>query len=119
MNRSTTLLLIAVALAAYGVYAAGHALAMLVGASEPVLLLCFILQAVCAFAAALGVWRRLRWAAAVVVLLGVSVAGTCLIAAFVIGIVAYLYALVIAVLALLITLILAAYLGRPGSIAKE
>lgn len=119
MNRSTTLLLIAVALAGYGVYAASHVPAMLVGTSVPVLLMCFVLQAVCAFAAALGVWRRGRWAAAVVVLLGVSVAGTWLIEAFVIGIVAYLYALVAAVFALIIALVIAAYLNRPVAIAKE
>ena len=64
MNRSTTLLVIAVALAVYGVYAASVVPAMLVGPAVVGLLVGFILQAVCAIAAAFAVWRRLRWAAA-------------------------------------------------------
>ena len=47
-DRSTALLLIAVALAGYGVYVAGYVPAMLVGQPVPVLLLGFVLQAVCA-----------------------------------------------------------------------
>jgi hypothetical protein len=76
MNRSTTLIVIAVALLGYGVYAASYVPALLAGPSVPALLIGFVLQAVCAFAAAFGVWRGGRWAASAVVLLGVSVAGT-------------------------------------------
>jgi hypothetical protein len=50
-DRSTAVLLIAVALAGYGVYVAGYVPAMLVGQPVPVLLLGFVLQAVCALAA--------------------------------------------------------------------
>lgn len=115
MNRSTTLLLMAVALAGYGVYAASYVPGMLVGSPVPVLLMAWILQAVCALAAAVGVWRGRRWAAGALVLLGVSIAGTWLFLAFVLGIVAYLYAMLAAVIALVITLVMAAYMKRLGS----
>ena len=111
-DRSTALLLIAVGLAGYGVYIAGYVPAMLIGPPVLLLLICFVLQAVCALAAAVGVWRGQPWAAGVVVLLGVSIAVTWLIEAFVLGIVAYLHALLVAVLAIVVTLIIAAYLNR-------
>ena len=114
MNRSTTLLVIAVALAGYGVYAASYVPALLVGPTVPALLIGFILQAVCAFAAALGVWRGQRWAAWAVVLLGVSIAGTWIVAGFILGIVAYLYALLVAGIALIAALVMAAYVNRTG-----
>jgi hypothetical protein len=115
MNRSTALLLIAVALAGYGLYAASYVPAMLVGPAVPALLIGFVLQALCAFAAALGVWRRGRWAAGAVVLLGVSVAGTWLFEAFVLGLVAYLYALLVAAIAVVMALVIASYVNRQGS----
>jgi hypothetical protein len=119
MNRSTALLLIAVALAGYGVYAASYVPAMLVGPSVPALLIGFVLQAVCALAAALGVWRGQRWAAGAVVLLGVSMAGTWLFEGFILGIVAYLHALLVAVIALIVTLAIAAYVNRQRAIVKD
>lgn len=111
-DRSTALLLIAVALAGYGVYIASYVPALL--CSPPVLLLLigFVLQAVCALAAAVGVWRGQSWAAGVVVLLGVSIAATWLIEGFVLGITAWLHALLVAVLAIVVALIIAAYLNR-------
>src|SRR5580700_10529346 len=105
MDRPTTRLLIAVALAVYGVYAASFLPALLVG-SLPALLIGFFLQAGCALAAALGVWRGGRWAAGAVVLLGISVAATWLFEGFILGIVAYLHASLVAVIALLITFII-------------
>lgn len=111
-DRSTAVLLIAVALAAYGVYMAGYVLAMLLGQPVLLLLIGFVLQTVCALAAAVGVWRGQRWAVGVVVLLGVSVAATWLIEGFVLGIVAYLHALLVAVLAIVVALIIAAYVNR-------
>jgi hypothetical protein len=71
---------------------------MLLGQPMPLLLIGFVLQAACALAAAVGVWRRQPWAASVVVLLGVSIAATWLVEAFVLGIVVYLR-LLVAVLA--------------------
>jgi hypothetical protein len=111
-DRSTALLLIAVALAGYGVYIAGYVPAMLLSPPVPLLLIGFVLQAVCALAAAFGVWRGQPWAAGVVVLLGVIIAATWLIEAFVFGIVAWLHALLVAVLAIVVALIIAAYLNR-------
>jgi hypothetical protein len=111
-DRSAALLLIAVLLAGYGVYIAGHVPAMLVGQPVPLLLIGFVLQVVCALAAAFAVWRGQSWAPAAVVLLGVSVAATWLVEGFVLGIVAYLHALLVAVLAIVVALILAAYVNR-------
>ena len=111
-DRSSALLLIAVALAGYGVYIAGYVPVMLLGQPVPLLLIGFVLQAVCAIAAAVGVWRGWPWAAGMVVLLGVSIAATWLIEAFVLGIVAYLHAMLVAVLAIVVALIIAAYVNR-------
>ena len=111
-DRSGASLVIAVALAAYGVYIAGYVPAMLIGQPVPLLLLGFVLQAVCALAAAFGVWRGLPWSAVAVVLLGASVAATWLVEAFVLGVVAYLHALLVALLAIVVTLVVAAYLNR-------
>ena len=111
-DRSTALLLIAVALAGYGVYIALYVPAMLLGQPMPLLLIGFVLQVVCALAAAVGVWRGQPWAAGAVVLLGVSIAATWLIEGFVLGIVAYLYALLVAVLAIVVTVVIAVYVNR-------
>ena len=104
-----TRVVITVALAVYGLYAASYVPGMLVGPPVPVLLVAFVLQAVCALAAAFGVWRGRGWAAGVVVLLGVCIAATWLVEAFVFGIVAYLRALLVAVIALVVTVGIAAY----------
>jgi peptidoglycan/LPS O-acetylase OafA/YrhL len=111
-NRSLALLLIAVALATYGLYIAAHVPAMLVGSPVPLLLIGFVLQAACALAGAFGVWRDQPWAAGVVVLLGVIIAATWLIEGFVLGIVAYLYALLVAVVSIVVTLVIAQYVRR-------
>jgi hypothetical protein len=112
VDRPTALILIAVALAGYGLYIAGYVPGMLIGQPVPWLLIGFVLQAVCALAAAVGVWRGQSWAAGVVVLLGVCIAATWLINGFVLGIVAYLHALLAAVFAIVVTLIMAAYINR-------
>jgi hypothetical protein len=117
MDRSTTLLLIAIVLGVYGVYVASHVPAMLVG-PVPALLIFFVLQTVCALAAAIGVWRDQRWAAGLVVLLGLSIAGTWLFEAFILGIVAYLRALLVAVAALILAWIIAAYINRQGAVFR-
>src|SRR5262245_5026688 len=111
-DRSTALLLIAVALAGYGVYIAAYVPAMIIGPPVPLLLIGFVLQVVCALAAAIGVWRGQSWAGSMVFLLGVSIAATWLFEGFVLGIVAYLYALLVAVLAVVVALIIATYVNR-------
>jgi hypothetical protein len=111
-DRSSALLLIAVVLAAYGVYIGAYVPAMLLARSVPLLLIGFVLQAVFSLAAAAGVWRGQSWAAGMVVLLGVSIAATWLIEGFVFGIVPYLHALLVAVLAIVVALIIAAYVKR-------
>ena len=78
----------------------------------PLLPIGFVLQAVCALAAAFGVWRGQPWAAGALVLLGASIAATWLIEGFVLGIVAYLRALLVAVLAIVVALVIAAYVNR-------
>jgi len=75
-----------------------------------------VLQVICAIAAALGVWRGERWASNVLVLLGLSIAGTWLYEGFSLGIVAYLYAVLVAVAALLTTVLIAAYVVRSGPV---
>jgi hypothetical protein len=75
--------LVAIALAAYGVYHAVYAITMVPVAVSPLLLLAFVLQAVFAILAAVGVWRAQRWAATALLLLGASIAATVLIEAFV------------------------------------
>lgn len=111
-GRSTASLLIVVALAGYGVYIARYVPVMLLGQPVPLLLIGFVLQAVCALAAAVGVWQGRSWAAGVVVVLGVSIAATWLVEGFVLGLVAYLHALLVAVLAIVVALIVAAYVKR-------
>ena len=111
-DRSTALQLIAVLLAGYGLYTAAFVPAMLLGPSDPLLLVGFVLQAVFGIAAGFGVWRSQRWAPAATILLGVSIAATWLVEGFVLGIVAYLHALMVAILAVAITMIVAAYINR-------
>ena len=113
-NDTRLSLLIAIALAAYGVHHAIYAIAMLPAPASILLLLAFALQAVLAILAAVGVWRQRRWAAAALLLLGASIAATALVEAFVLGIIAWLYALLIAIAAIVITLLLGAYVNRSG-----
>ena len=118
MNRSTALLSIAIALAGYGVYRALYIPALVVGPSAPLLLIGFLLQAGLGVVAGVGVWRAAPWAPLVIVLLGASIAATALVEAFVLGIVAYLRALLEAAVAILVGFVIAAYVGgwpRPAS----
>lgn len=114
MKRHTVLLLIAIALAAYGVDHALYALAMLPRPVSPLLLLAFALQAALAILAAVGVWRQQRWAAAVLLLLGASIAATALVEALVLAIIGWLHALLMAIAAIVIALLLGAYVDRSA-----
>jgi hypothetical protein len=114
MERRVALILIAIALAAYGAYHALYAVAMLPEPGSLLLFLAFALQAVLAILAAVGVWRQQRWAAAALLLLGASIAATALVEAFVLGIIGWLYALLIAIAAIVVAIVLGAYVNRSG-----
>lgn len=114
MERSTVLLLIAIALGAYGVYHAFYAVSMLLAPGSRLLLLAFALQAGLAIPAAVGVWHQQRWAAAALLVLGASIAATAWVEAFVVGIIAPLNALLSAIAAIVIALLLGAYVNRSG-----
>lgn len=116
MERSLALMLIAGALAAYGVWQAFYAIAMLPGPASILLLVAFALQAVLAILAAIGVWRQQRWAGLVLLLLGATIAATALVEAFVLGIIAWLYALLLAVAAIVIAILLGAYVDRSRAV---
>jgi hypothetical protein len=112
VERRTGRLLIALALAGFGIHRALHAIAMLPAPASPLLLLLFALQAALAIAGAFGVWRERPWAGAALLGLGAAIALTALIEALVLGILGWLYALLIAVLAIGGALLLSAWLGR-------
>ena len=105
--------MIAIVLGGYGIYRALYLPAMLVGPTDPLLLVGFLLQAVLGILAGVAVWLGTRPAPLLVVLLGVAIAATALIEAFVLGIVAYLYDLMVAVVAIVATLVVAAWVKRP------
>jgi hypothetical protein len=109
VNRSVALPLIALVLAAYGVWTALYIPAMLVGPITPLLLICFIAQALFAILAAIGVWSDRHWAAAAIIALGASIAATQLVE-ILLGIVPLLRAVLLAVLAIVAALLLVAYL---------
>jgi hypothetical protein len=116
-DRPTILLLIALGLLGYGIYAAVHLPAMVVGPPMPLLLVGFLAQAVFALAAAVGVWRDRPWGALAVILLGLSIAATALVEAFILGIVAWLWALLVAIMAIAVALLIAAYVSRGAASA--
>jgi hypothetical protein len=101
-------MVIAGALAAYGAWQSLYAIAMLPGPASALVLLASVMQAVLAILAAVGVWRQQPWAGATVLLLGATIATTALLEAFVLGIIAWLYALLVAVAAIVIALVLGA-----------
>jgi hypothetical protein len=100
---------IAIALALYGVYVALHVPALIVGTAAPILLIGYTVQACAAIAAAIGLWRAAGWAAAMVTALGAAVVFTALGEAFILGIVAWGYAVLVSVVALLMAIGIAAY----------
>jgi len=114
VNRSTGLLLLAIALIGFGIYRALYLPGMLVDVQVPLLLVAFVLQAVFAIAAGVGVWRRSRWAPLAIGLLCASIVAAALIGVA-LGIIAYLRALLDAVVAILVAILLIRYVqGRDG-----
>jgi hypothetical protein len=103
--------IIAVGLAAYGLYSATFLPAMAAPPVVVALFIAFLLKTVLAIAAAVAVARQLSWESLAVILLGVVVAATWLFEGFVLGIVAYLYAFFAALICLAVALAIAAYLS--------
>jgi len=117
MDRTAVLRGIAIAFLLYGLYAASFVPGLVVAPAVPILLMGTLAKAALACAAALGVWTGRPWAPTAIVLTGVVIAALWLFEGFVLGIVAYLYALGAAVLAVLVTFVAAAYVrGRTGSV---
>ena len=115
MDRSIALLLIAILLAGFGLYTGLNGVALLVGATSPLLMLTFLAQGVLAIAAAFGVARAQPWAAGLLLVLAIVVALTALIEAFVLGILPWLYAILIAVIAIVLALAIGQILrGGPA-----
>ena len=104
-------IVVAIGLAIYGIYMAGLALSMTAAPPLTVTFILFLVEAVLAVVTAYGVGRRQSWAAPAVLLLGVLVAVRWLYEGFILGIVAYLYALVMALLAIGLALAIAAYVS--------
>ncbi len=103
--------IVALMLAGYGIWTALYIPAMLVGPPAPLLLICFIVQAVAALVAAVGCWQGGAWAALPVLVLGGTIAATQLIEVL-LGIVPYLRAVLLAVLAIVAALLLVAFIRR-------
>lgn len=108
-------LILAVVLLGYGLYRALYVPGFLVGTSEPLLLVLFVLQALSGIIAGIGVARRAAWAPAAIVVLGVSVAVTAFVEGFVLGIAPWLFALVMAVVAVVLALAAAAYVRNADA----
>jgi hypothetical protein len=114
INRSATLMLLALLVGGFGIYAALNGIALLAGGGTPFLAVTMLAQGILGLVAAYGVARAQSWAPAVVLLLALLVAATALVEAFVLGILPWLYALFIAIAALVLALIITAMVGRTG-----
>jgi hypothetical protein len=113
VNRSAASSVIAIALIGFGIYRALHVPAMLIDPQAPLLLAAFLLQAVFGIAAGVGVWQRARWASLAIGLLCASIVATALIEA-IMGILAYLHALLEAVVAIAAAVFLVGYVRDRG-----
>ena len=114
MRRTPLHAVIAVILVVYGLYIASYIPPLLAAAAPaPVLLACFLVQACAAFVAAVGVWTTRVWGPGAVMLLGVVIAATEIMEAFVLGVIPFDHALLVAVVALALTAFVAVYIRRP------
>lgn len=111
MNNDPVRIIIAVCLAAYGIYAATFAITAAAPPIVATLLVAWIVKAALAIVAAAAVWQRLAWDAVAVIALGAVIAAVWLFQGFVLGIVGYLYAIFAAVIAVAVALAIAAYLN--------
>jgi hypothetical protein len=112
MTYSAVAIVLSVVLAVYGLYASSYISGLLVGNAAAILLIGRAIEAALAFAAALGVWTRRAWAPAGIVALALAIAAMWLVEGFVLGIVAYLYAIGAAILVAAVGLVCAWYLQQ-------
>jgi hypothetical protein len=117
VNRSTALLLIAIALVGYGIYRALYLPGMLVDPQVPLLVVVFSLQALFGSAAGVAVWRRASWAPRAGGLVGAGLVATALIEVFV-GVIAALRALLDAGLAILLSILLISFVRRRDDASR-
>jgi uncharacterized membrane protein (DUF2068 family) len=92
----------------FGFYRALYLPGMFQAPQVSLLLIGFLLQAVCGIVAGAGVWRRARWAPLAIGLLGASIVATALIEV-ILGIIAYLRVLLEVVVAIVVTILLVRY----------
>ena len=118
MNRDTPLILVAVALIAFGIYRALYLPGMLAGPSTPLLFVGFLLEAAFGIAAGIAVWRGAGAAPLLIVLVGASIALTALIE-IALGVVPWLYALLAAVVALVVAVVLARYVAGKRTMRQQ
>ena len=105
MDRSATLLLLALVIAAFGIYEGLNGVALLMSGGTS-FALSFLLQGVLGLTAAYGVARAQPWAPAVLLVLALVVAAVALFEGLVLGILPWLYALLIAILAIVLALVI-------------
>jgi peptidoglycan/LPS O-acetylase OafA/YrhL len=112
MTSPAVVTALSVVLAVYGLYAASYIPGLLIGIATPILLLGRVVEALLAFAAAFAVWTRRGSAPVLVIGVALAIAAMWLTEGFVLGIVAYLYALGAAILVAILGLACASYLRR-------
>jgi hypothetical protein len=106
-------MLIGIGLLLYGLYTASFIPGLLVGAPMPLILVGFLVQAVAAIAAGVGVFLASGWTPAAVIVLGMAIALTEIVEGFVLGLISYDRALAVGVAGVVITFLIAIYLRRP------
>ena len=113
MSRDTSLVAIAIALVAWGVYRALYLPGLLSDLSTP-LFACYLMQAIFGIGAGIATWRGSPRAPLAIVALGASIALTGVIE-ILLGVAPWLYALLGAVAALVVAVLLSRYVaGRLG-----
>ena len=113
MNRDTSLVAIAIALVAWGVYRALY-LPGLIGDLVTPLFVCYLMQAVLGIGGGIETWLGTGRASIWILMLGASIALTGLMEVL-LGVVAWLYALIGAVAAFVVAVLLSRYVaGRIG-----
>ena len=117
MRGSTFNIVIAIALGLFGVRALSYIPPLLAGTPPaPLLAAGFVIQACAALLAAVGVWVGAAWAPGTVIILGVAVAITECVEAFVLGIIPYDRALLIGVIAIVLALFIAGLVRRSRQV---